>query len=98
MCSKQQSYLCLMLGSSNLFKVISAVSGKIEKILGPNSDFCVLEMLLAQPALYNVQTVTHVELIRISCEDFKEVLKKFPQVATDIEIAVKETTKQLVSS
>lgn len=72
------------------------MSGKVEKVLGPNSNFCVLETLLIQPALYNIQTVTHVELVRISYDDFKNTLKKFPHVAADIEFAVQETLTDLV--
>lgn len=78
--------------------MLSAVSGKVEKVLGPNSNFCILETLLAQPALYNIQTVTHVELVRISYDDLKEVLKKFPHVADDINRAVQETLKETVKS
>lgn len=88
--------LCTFLRLIIVLQVISAVSGKVEKVLGPNSNFCVLETLLVQPALYNIQTVTHVELVRISYDDFKAALKKFPYVAADIEFAVQETLKEMV--
>lgn len=56
-----------------------------------------LETLLVQPALYNIRTVTNVELVRISYDDFMEVLKRFPHVAADIQTVVQETLKEMVN-
>ncbi|KAF2884190.1 hypothetical protein ILUMI_21972 [Ignelater luminosus] len=54
-------------------EIISAASGKTEKVIGPSSHFCDFDMILERPGIHHIRTVTCVRILKISYTAIKKV-------------------------
>ncbi|XP_017772716.1 PREDICTED: uncharacterized protein LOC108559859 [Nicrophorus vespilloides] len=59
-------------------------SNRADKIVGPMTDFCVIDMLLEVPVLYNIRTLTNVSVLKISLADIDNVMSYKPELKGNV--------------
>lgn len=57
--------------------MISAASGKKEKILEPLSHFCDFDMILELPGIFIIRTLTHTRLLKINYNSVKNAFGQY---------------------